>query len=122
MCILLSYGKDMTPNDVMKETPNLSYINQLSKGNTSFVKNLLDIIKKELSGEIETYSLHLKNGDFTLSAGDVHKLGHKIRILGLEEGGKVAEEYRMGILENNLRLKSDFEGILRAMLLFIEKA
>lgn len=104
----------------MNETPNLRYIDTLSKGNTLFAKSLIDIIKKELLGEIDTYKLHLKNGEFIKSAGDVHKLGHKIGILGLEKGSIVAEEYRMDLLENNLKLKSDFEGILRAMLLFIK--
>ena len=109
-------------NDTMKELPNLDYITQLSKGNTLFVQNLVDIIKKELPGEIETYQLHLNEGDFNQSAWYVHKISHKIRILGLESAYKMAEEYRMGLLRKSLKLKSDFEGILSAMSSFIEKA
>lgn len=105
----------------MKETPNLNYINELSKGDRLFAKNLIAIIERELSPEIDTYRLHLSKGDFNTSAKDVHKLNHKIRILGLEKGGEIAEEYSMNLLENNLRLKLDFENILTAMLLFIKK-
>ena len=106
----------------MKEIPNLDYIIQLSKGNKLFVQNLVDIIKKELPSEIETYQLHLDDGDFTKTAWYVHKISHKIRILGLESAYKMAEEYRLGLLRKSLKLKQDFEGILSAMSRFIEKA
>jgi len=105
----------------MNEAPNLSYIDKLSKGDTLFVKTLLGIIKKELSGEIAGYQFHLENKDFNKTAGHVHKLSHKIRILGLEKGYKIAENYRKDLLERNLKLKLDFEGILTSMLLFIKK-
>lgn len=105
----------------MNETPNLNYIDTLSNGNVLFTKTLLDIIKKELSQEIETYQLHLKNRDLTKTAADVHKLSHKIRILGLEKSWQIAEDYREGLFKNNLKLKSNFESILTAMLLFIKK-
>ena len=105
----------------MKEIPNLSYIDTLSKGNTAFAKTLLGIIKKELLGEIETYQSHLRNKDFTKSAEDVHKLHHKIKILGLVEGSEIADEYRSDLLKNNLKLRSDFESILNSISLFIKK-
>lgn len=105
----------------MEETPNLSYIDNLAKGDTLFAKNLMDIIKKELSAEIETYQFHLKQGDFIKTSEGVHKLSHKIGILGLEKGYKIAKEYEIDLLEKNLNLRSDFEHILDAMLLFIEK-
>ncbi|WP_297690882.1 Hpt domain-containing protein [uncultured Eudoraea sp.] len=105
----------------MKEIPNLNYINRLSKGNKVFAKNLVDIIKKELPREVETYQLHLNEGDFDKTAEDVHKINHKIKILGLENGCRMAEEYRIGLLKKSIKLKQDFESILTSMLIFIEK-
>ncbi len=105
----------------MEEIPNFSYIDKLARGDTLFAKNLLDIIRKELSTEITTYQLHLKNDDFNKTADTVHKLCHKIGILGLETGYKTAREYEKALLEKNLSLKLDFERILDAMVLFIEK-
>ena len=105
----------------MKEAPNLSYIIQLSKGNTVFAKNLVEIIKKELPREVDTYRLHLNEGDFTKTAEDVHKIHHKIKILGLEKACKMAEEYRTDLLKNSIKLKQEFESILTSMLTFIEK-
>ncbi len=106
----------------MKEIPNLNYIIKISNGNRLFARNLLDILKKELPREIETYQLHLNDGDFTKTAGDVHKITHKIKILGLEKSCKMAEEYRRGLIRKSLTLKQDFEDLLTAMLIFIEKA
>jgi hypothetical protein len=105
----------------MKEIPNLTYINQLSKGNSSFEKTLLDIIRKELPKEIEAYQSYLINEDYTETALEVHKINHKIKILGLEKGCKIAEKYRLNLLEHSLILKSDFENILKSLLLFIKR-
>ncbi|NNE76278.1 MAG: Hpt domain-containing protein [Pricia sp.] len=104
----------------MKETPNLSYITKLSKGDTLFEKKLLAIIGDELAGEIESYRLHLQNRDFTKTSEDVHKLCHKISILGMEKGYKIAKEYEMDLLQKNIRLKSNFEEILTSLTLFID--
>ena len=105
----------------MKENPNLSYIENIAKGNTLFTQKLIGIIKKELSGEVETYHFNLSNGYLNKTAKDVHKLSHKVRILGLENGHQIAEKYSTDLLENNLSLRLDFEGILTSMLLFIKK-
>lgn len=105
----------------MEEIPNLSYIDKLAKGDTLFAKNLMDIIRKELSTEIGTYELYLEKDDFSKTAEAVHKLSHKISILGLEKGYKIAKAYEIDLLEKNLSLRSDFERILDAMLLFIQK-
>lgn len=104
----------------MIETPNLSYIAQLSNGNKAFEKDLMNIIRRELPKEIEAYQSHLSNGDLTETAGCVHKINHKFKILGLIKGFKIAEDYRSNLLENRLIRKLDFEGILPRLLLFIK--
>lgn len=81
----------------------------------------MDIIRKELPLEIEAYQMHLKAEDFNRTAADVHKINHKIKILGLEKGCAIAEKYRLDLKKHSLKLKTDFEGILSSMLLFIQK-
>lgn len=105
----------------MQEIPNLNYILTLSKGNNVFEQTLIGIIKKELPIEIEAYKSHLINGNFTETAGDVHKINHKIKILGLVKGCKTAERYRLNLLDNSVKLKSDFEGILKSLSVFINR-
>ncbi len=106
----------------MIDTPNLSYINQLSNGNKTFKEHLLNIIKKELPQEIETYHSCLKVDNYTETAECVHKINHKFKILGLEKGHKVAEDYRLNLLNKSKILKVDFENILNVLLLFIKTA
>ncbi len=105
----------------MAEIPNLNYIDGLSKGDEIFIKKILSIVARELPIEIETYQQHLKQNDYLRTADDVHKLKHKIRILGLEKSYLIAEEYELNLKKENLDLKSDFEEILETMLFFIEK-
>lgn len=105
----------------MKETPNLNYIVQLSNGNKVFEEKLLNIIKKELPQEIASYQSHLNDKEYVETAGYVHKINHKFKILGLEKGYKIAEKYRLNLLENNLILKLDFEGLLTILSLYIKK-
>ncbi|RKR12816.1 hypothetical protein CLV91_1523 [Maribacter vaceletii] len=104
----------------MKETPNLSYITKLSNGNKVFEKNLLAIIKKELPLEIGAYESFVNEGDFEETAEYVHKINHKFKILGLDKGHKIAEAYRLNLLEKNFLLKLDFEKILAILLLYIK--
>ncbi|NNL15469.1 MAG: Hpt domain-containing protein [Flavobacteriaceae bacterium] len=105
----------------MKEIPNLIYITKLSNGQGSFENDLMEIIKRELPKEIASYESHLNNGNFSETAAFVHKINHKIKILGLVNGGKIAEKYRMNLLENSSILKSEFEAVLESMLLFIKR-
>lgn len=105
----------------MKEIPNLSYIDKLANGNKLFVTNLLDIIKRELPTEIRAYKLHLGNKNFNETASDVHKINHKIKILGLEKSFEIAEQYKLNLLEQRVVLKLDFEAILKELVFYIKK-
>ncbi|WP_031425259.1 Hpt domain-containing protein [Flavimarina sp. Hel_I_48] len=105
----------------MKEKPNLSYINQLSGGDKIFEGKLLSVIKRELPEEAATYRTSIKNKDFTEAAVNVHKLKHKISILGLEESYLFAENYEEELREDKNVSQSEFEEILHAMSAFIEE-
>ncbi|TXN36061.1 Hpt domain-containing protein [Flagellimonas hymeniacidonis] len=106
----------------MEEKPSLDYINQICGGDAHFKKDLIDIFKREISKEIESYQLYLKNGNYLKTSEVVHKLSHKIKILDLKNGFKIAEKYCIQLKDSNQSLKIDFERILATMLLFIKKA
>ena len=81
------------------EKPNLNYVNNLS-GDDSYVKELLiDVIKTEFPEEKKKYYESYQNKEFKKIEENVHRLKHKISILGLENGYKNANAY-----EHNLRL------------------
>lgn len=101
------------------EKPNLNYINQLSGDNQEFRTRLITILKKELPDEIEVYQTEFANDNYSLAAQSVHKLKHKISILGLEKSYYLAEEYENNLKDNSIDLKADFENILKIMQEFV---
>jgi hypothetical protein len=101
------------------EEANLNYIDELSGDNLDFKTNIIFIIKRELSNEIEIYNGHKKKLNFVQMAQSVHKLKHKISILGLEKSYYLAEEYEGNLKNNTTNLHSDFESILKNMQKFV---
>jgi len=102
------------------ETPNLSYIETLAAGDTSFKATLISIVKSELPLEIEAYNANIEGENWTNTAENVHKLKHKISILGLEKAYYLAIDYEEQLLEGKVELKEKFEDILLSMSKFVE--
>jgi hypothetical protein len=103
------------------EQPNSEYINQLSGDNEEFKSRVITILKRELPEEIELYQNYISNKNFKLAAESVHKLKHKISILGLEKSYYIAEEYENNLNENATNMQSEFEAILQSMHDFVNK-
>ena len=104
----------------MKESPNLSYIHQLSGGDKDFEKKLLAVVNRELPEEIEAYKYSIQTKSYKNAASDVHKLKHKISILGLEKSYRFAELYEDELREGINHRQAEFEEILQGMLTFIK--
>lgn len=103
------------------EQPNLNYINDLSGGNEEFKAKIIGILKRELPVEIETYMEQMTLEDHSQAAQAVHKLKHKVSILGLEKSYYLASDYEDNLNDNSVALKEDFEQILKAMEEFVEQ-
>ena len=104
----------------MNEKPNLDYLKEISGGDVEFEEKLLEIVKKELPEEINTYKNFLNENNFKQAAELVHKIKHKISILGLEKSYQVAIDYEEELKQDNLNLKLEFEEILNSMICFIK--
>lgn len=102
------------------EQPNTSYIDQLSGDNVEFKQKMIGILKRELPEEIGIYQNQMDNNDLLLAAQSVHKLKHKVSILGLEKSYYIAEEYEENLKNNSTNLQTDFETILKAIHKFVE--
>ena len=102
------------------EQPNSEYINQLSGDNEEFKSRVITILKRELPEEVELYQNEMNNKNFKLAAESVHKLKHKISILGLEKSYYIAEEFEENLKMNITNLQSDFEVILKRMQDFVD--
>ncbi|MBQ0788569.1 MAG: Hpt domain-containing protein [Oceanihabitans sp.] len=103
------------------EQPNQTYINSLSGDDKAFKQKLIDVIKKEFPEEKQVYfdNYHAKN--YKLAADNVHKLKHKISILGLEKGYEVAVAYENNLLEGSANQKDLFEAILTNITKYLEE-
>lgn len=97
------------------EQPNLTYINELSGDNIDFKNRIISILKKELPEEISLYNAHKKESDFAQMYQSVHKLKHKITVLGLEKSYYLAEKYESNLKNNSTELQVDFENVLKQM-------
>ena len=105
----------------MEDQPNLNYINSLSEGDKSFEMKILGIIKKEFKEEKNTYYNNMKNDNFKLCAENVHKIKHKISILGLENSYEIAEQYENNLREGNYELQNRFSDILNKVTNYLNK-
>lgn len=103
------------------EKPNSEYINQLSGNNEVFKAKIIGILKKELPEEVTVYQNHIQTNNLKLAAGSVHKLKHKISILGLEKSYYIAEEFEKNLKEQSTNLQSEFEFILKIMQDFVDQ-
>ena len=84
----------------------------MSGGDEAFEKKLINIIKAEFPLEKEEYYNNYKANNFKLTADNVHKLKHKISILGLEKSYEVAVAFENNLLEGETTLNQEFESIL----------
>ncbi|PKG41039.1 histidine kinase [Psychroflexus sp. MES1-P1E] len=102
------------------EKPNLDYVEKLARGDESLRKKLIGIIKDEFPEEKEAYYKSLKDKDFKKTEENVHRLKHKIIILGLEENYKIANKFEHDLRELNLDKVEDFDKILIAISYYLK--
>ena len=102
------------------EQPNLNYINELSGNDEVFKQKIISIVKSELPQEIESYKSLSEAENYKAAAQLVHKLKHKISILGLEKSYYLAEEFENNLKNNSLLLQPQFENLLASMYKFVE--
>jgi len=100
--------------------PNSSYIDSLSGGDEAFKQKLINVITKEFPEEKEAYYNSYNSGNYVLTAENVHKLKHKISILGLKKSYEIAGDYENNLKEGKILLKEEFENILQIMTDYIK--
>jgi hypothetical protein len=102
------------------EKPNIDYFIKLSNNNDSFRQKLIEIIKYELPLETSDYYDCKKRNDREKTAESVHKLKHKIGVLGMEDGYYVAEEYEHNLRNGTTTSEKNFEEILTTINQFVK--
>ncbi|MXN92708.1 Hpt domain-containing protein [Flavobacterium sp. Sd200] len=97
------------------EQPNLNYINDLAGDDDAFRAKLIAVIKNELPAEIAEYKSNLASQNYLAAANNVHKLKHKISVMGMEKSYYLAESFENSLKENNTQQAEEFDGLLQAM-------
>ncbi len=103
------------------EKPNLTYIKELSGGDLSFEEEIINILKKELPEEILLFLKNYKNKSYKEAAENIHKLKHKISILSLEKGYKLASDFEKEIKNGETKLYTPFMETLEKVAAFLNK-
>ncbi len=103
------------------EHPNISYLQELSGGDIPFERKIIAILKEEFPEEKKVYYENFEGKNFKLAANSVHKLRHKINMLGLEKGYKTAEAFENNLRNDDITLSEEFDGILQNLTNYIER-
>lgn len=101
------------------EKPNNKYIDQLAGDDVEFRAKMVKILQKELPQEIDEYKSQFEANDLTRAALMVHKLKHKVSILGLEKSYYLAEKFEKNLKEGKTNFQEDFELLLDEMTKFV---
>lgn len=103
------------------EEPNYSYLNKFTGGDKAFEKKILSVVKNEFPEEKATYLNNIQENKFDLAANNVHKIKHKISLLGLEKGYVVANQHELNLIEGDNTLDEKFTEILNSMSHFLDE-
>lgn len=96
----------------MSKVPNLDYIQELAMGSKEFKNKLIDIIQREFPEEKSELIQNIDTKNLIKAAELVHKLKHKIGMLGLEGGYVLAEDFEEGLKKEDPSLWGEFAKIL----------
>lgn len=94
------------------EKPNLAYIEKLAGGDSSFQKELISVLKDEFPSEKNSYFRNLKDKKYKEASESVHKLKHKISILGLTQSYSIASDHENALSNRNENFTLEFNAIL----------
>jgi HPt (histidine-containing phosphotransfer) domain-containing protein len=97
------------------EEPNLNYINELAGDDNDFRATLIGVIKNELPTEINEYQDNLAAQNFNAAADNVHKLKHKISVMGMEQSYYLAEKFENNLKSSSTLLQAEFGQLLMTM-------
>ena len=101
------------------ETPNLAYIKEISGGDVEFEQSIIAVLKKEFPEEVKSFQGYFDNKNYLEAANLVHKIKHKISILGLKEGLRIATNFETQLKKAEVALYSEFVNILNKIHVYL---
>ena len=96
----------------MRETPNLNYVEKLADNDINFYQKFIIVLKEEFPQEREAYEDNFTKKKYRNASEDVHKIKHKLNILGLHNSHSIAVKYEFELRNNAHTLSKEFTTIL----------
>lgn len=97
----------------MREIPNLEYVDNLAEGDMVFRQKFIGILKEEFPTEQEEYLDTIKNALFRETSEHVHKIKHKLNVLGLHNAYTLAVKHEKELRDGEQSFKDEFLSILK---------
>ena len=94
------------------ELPNLSVLKEISGNDIEFENSIIEIIKLEFPEEVNLFKTNFEEKNYLEASNNVHKIKHKISLLGLKKGLETASEFEIELKQGNLKLHHNFLEIL----------
>ncbi|WP_341221527.1 Hpt domain-containing protein [Polaribacter atrinae] len=101
------------------EQPNFNYIKELSGGDKEFEESILIVLRKEFPEECLLFNENFNNKEYLQAADRVHKIKHKISLLGLKEGCELASRFEQDLKNNDTKLYGDFINVLNKIHVYL---
>jgi HPt (histidine-containing phosphotransfer) domain-containing protein len=103
------------------DTPNMNYLDQLAGDDREFRLRFIHILQTEFPAERSEYEEAIERYDWKQAKELVHKIKHKISILGLKRAYDIAGRYEEDLMVKNTKYQTAFEGILNKMEAYIKQ-
>lgn len=101
------------------EEPNINYIVELADGDNEFKQKFISILQEELPAEKNEYISIVEQKDYQSASSLVHKIKHKISVLGMTDSHKLAVAHEEELKVNDLSNSKEFIRILDTMEKFL---
>lgn len=101
------------------EKPNLSLIKEIAGNDIEFQNSILEIIKKEFPEEVDLFKQNFNSKNYIEASNNVHKIKHKISLLGLQKGLEIASEFEIALKEENIQLHNNFLEVLHKIHVYL---
>jgi hypothetical protein len=95
--------------------PSLNYIDEIADHDIVFKEKIISIIKREFPLERDEFLFNFHNKEYLLASENVHKLKHKINILGLKKGFDIAVKFENELKEKKNNSSKDFMIVLKTI-------
>ncbi|WP_228237826.1 Hpt domain-containing protein [Allomuricauda sp. M10] len=96
----------------MKETPNLKYLDDLAEGDEVFRQKFIAILKVEFPMEREEYQQSISGKLYREASEHVHKIKHKLNVLGLHNAYTLAVQYENQLRKGDNLLEKEFLSVM----------